>query len=86
MYSDGRPLYVVVEKILGPDEELPDWPVAGTTGYDFLVMLNGLFVDPRNETALNERLRAVHPAARAASASSPTAASSSSCASAWPAS
>ena len=31
------PLYVVVEKILGADETLPeDWLLAGTTGYDFL--------------------------------------------------
>jgi (1->4)-alpha-D-glucan 1-alpha-D-glucosylmutase len=46
--------YLVVEKILGSDEELPDWPVEGTTGYDFLVRLNGLFVDERNERALND--------------------------------
>lgn len=40
------PLYVVVEKILGPDEPLPNtWPVAGTTGYDFLQLVNGLLVD-----------------------------------------
>ena len=32
-----RRFYVVVEKILGLDEELPTWPVDGTTGYDFLV-------------------------------------------------
>src|SRR5688572_23422604 len=46
--------YVVVEKILTGDEELPDWPVEGTTGYDFLVKVNGLFVDERNEKALND--------------------------------
>lgn len=41
-----KPLYVVVEKILEPGERLPaDWPVHGTTGYDFLNALNGLFVD-----------------------------------------
>ena len=40
-------LYLVVEKILGRDETLPAaWPVAGTTGYDFLNTLNGIFVDP----------------------------------------
>jgi (1->4)-alpha-D-glucan 1-alpha-D-glucosylmutase len=40
------PHYVVVEKILEPGERLPDdWPVQGTTGYDFLNSLNGLFVD-----------------------------------------
>jgi (1->4)-alpha-D-glucan 1-alpha-D-glucosylmutase len=41
-----RPLYVVVEKILGATEPLPeDWPVAGTVGYDFVNVVNGLFVD-----------------------------------------
>ena len=40
------PLYVVVEKILGPEEPLPrEWPVAGTTGYDYLHWVNGVFVD-----------------------------------------
>jgi (1->4)-alpha-D-glucan 1-alpha-D-glucosylmutase len=44
-----RPLYVVVEKILGANEELPsDWPVHGTTGYEFLNLVNGLFVDTSN--------------------------------------
>jgi (1->4)-alpha-D-glucan 1-alpha-D-glucosylmutase len=44
-YADAG-FYVLVEKILGRDETLPSgWPVAGTTGYDFLNMLNGLFVD-----------------------------------------
>ena len=54
VYSAGRPLYLVVEKILGLDERLPDWPVEGTTGYDFLVMLNGVFIDPRNERAMDD--------------------------------
>ena len=44
-----RPLYVVVEKILGTAEPLPeDWPVHGTSGYEFLNMVNDLFVDPEN--------------------------------------
>ncbi len=44
---------IVVEKILAPDEALPaSWPVDGTTGYDFLNVLNGLFVDPGGEQAL----------------------------------
>ena len=43
----GRPLYVVAEKILGADESLVEtWPVHGTSGYDFLNQVNGLFVDP----------------------------------------
>jgi (1->4)-alpha-D-glucan 1-alpha-D-glucosylmutase len=47
--------WVVVEKVLGPEEELPQsWPVDGTTGYDFLNEAGGLFVDPRGEAALTE--------------------------------
>ena len=38
--------WVVAEKILSGDEELPpDWPCAGTTGYDALAAVGGLFVD-----------------------------------------
>jgi len=45
--------WIVVEKILAPDEQLPpDWPVDGTTGYDFLNRLGGLFVDPNGEATL----------------------------------
>jgi (1->4)-alpha-D-glucan 1-alpha-D-glucosylmutase len=43
-------LFIVVEKILGRDEPLPEaWPVQGTTGYDFLNHVNGLFVAGANE-------------------------------------
>jgi (1->4)-alpha-D-glucan 1-alpha-D-glucosylmutase len=45
--------WVVVEKILEPGERLPgDWATAGTTGYDFLNCLGGLFVDPAGEAPL----------------------------------
>jgi (1->4)-alpha-D-glucan 1-alpha-D-glucosylmutase len=38
--------YVLVEKILARGESLPlDWPVSGTTGYDFLNFANDVFVD-----------------------------------------
>lgn len=48
--ATDRPLYVLVEKILGVNEQLPaNWPVFGTTGYDFLGWLNALFVDRTNE-------------------------------------
>jgi (1->4)-alpha-D-glucan 1-alpha-D-glucosylmutase len=41
-----QPLYVVAEKILSGDEPLPDgWAVHGTTGYNFLTFVNGLFID-----------------------------------------
>ena len=49
----GRPIYLVVEKILARHENLrDDWPVAGTTGYEFMSLVNGLFVDPAAERAL----------------------------------
>ncbi len=39
---------IFVEKILARDEHLPaGWPVAGTTGYDFVNALNAFFVDPK---------------------------------------
>jgi (1->4)-alpha-D-glucan 1-alpha-D-glucosylmutase len=46
--------WIVVEKIVGADERLRAWPVAGTTGYDFLRRADGLFVDPRGEAPLTE--------------------------------
>ena len=50
--------WVVVEKILETGEKLPDtWPVAGTTGYDFLNMVNGLFVDPAGKAPLTALYR-----------------------------
>ncbi|MBI4443248.1 MAG: malto-oligosyltrehalose synthase [Acidobacteria bacterium] len=40
------PFYILAEKILSPGEPLrPDWMFHGTTGYEFLNELNGLFVD-----------------------------------------
>ncbi|MCB1883041.1 MAG: malto-oligosyltrehalose synthase [Geminicoccaceae bacterium] len=46
--------WILVEKILGEDEDLPtDWPVAGTTGYETVNLLLGLFVAPEGEAALD---------------------------------
>jgi (1->4)-alpha-D-glucan 1-alpha-D-glucosylmutase len=46
--------WIVVEKILETGETLPeDWPVDGTTGYDFLNRVGGLFVDPAGEAPLS---------------------------------
>lgn len=40
----GPAAYLVVEKILEGDEQLPgEWPVEGTTGYEFIADLAGLF-------------------------------------------
>jgi (1->4)-alpha-D-glucan 1-alpha-D-glucosylmutase len=45
--ADGTPFYLVVEKILTAGERLDaTWPVAGTTGYDFLALANGAGIDP----------------------------------------
>ncbi len=47
------PFYVLVEKILAPHETLrADWPVSGTTGYEFMNQVGGLFVDPAAERGL----------------------------------
>jgi (1->4)-alpha-D-glucan 1-alpha-D-glucosylmutase len=43
---------VWVEKILEAEEELRDWPVAGTVGYEFLNDAAALFVDPAGEETL----------------------------------
>ncbi|WPB55322.1 malto-oligosyltrehalose synthase [Xylophilus sp. GOD-11R] len=53
-----RSLYLVVEKILDIDEDLPaEWPVHGGTGYRFSGLVNGLFVDGRNEAAFDSLYR-----------------------------
>ncbi|MGH9852589.1 MAG: malto-oligosyltrehalose synthase, partial [Blastocatellia bacterium] len=50
-----RPCYVVVEKILGRGERLREsWAAMGTTGYDFLNLVNGVFVDARSERAFRK--------------------------------
>ncbi len=44
------PLYTVVEKILEPREYLPAaWPVHGTSGYDFVYLANGIFIQKESE-------------------------------------
>jgi len=56
--GNGDRFYIVVEKILGRDEQLERaWPVHGTTGYEFAAVVNGLFVDRRNEPALDDIYR-----------------------------
>jgi (1->4)-alpha-D-glucan 1-alpha-D-glucosylmutase len=48
-----------VEKILEADEQLRDWPVQGTTGYEFANDVTALFVDPRAESAFTQSYRAL---------------------------
>jgi (1->4)-alpha-D-glucan 1-alpha-D-glucosylmutase len=50
----GAP-YIVVEKILAPRERLlPDWLTNGTTGYDFMDQVSGVFHDPEGEAPLTQ--------------------------------
>jgi (1->4)-alpha-D-glucan 1-alpha-D-glucosylmutase len=45
--------WIVVEKILSADETMPKtWPIEGTTGYDFMEKLGGLWVDPEGEARM----------------------------------
>ncbi|MBN1605686.1 MAG: malto-oligosyltrehalose synthase [Polyangiaceae bacterium] len=51
----GSEIYTVVEKILAYGETLPEsWPIRGTTGYDFLNFVGGLFTDPEGLAQLNQ--------------------------------
>lgn len=47
--------YLAIEKILARGEELPvTFPVDGTTGYEFIAAVDGLFIDSDNEAAMTE--------------------------------
>jgi len=53
--KDGRAIYLIVEKILTGDEQLPkNWPVHGTTGYDFANQVAGVLVDHNAEGAISK--------------------------------
>jgi (1->4)-alpha-D-glucan 1-alpha-D-glucosylmutase len=56
--------HVWAEKIVEPGEELRDWPIEGTTGYEFLNDAMGLFVDPAAEVALTALYESVTGDAR----------------------
>ena len=55
----GDDTYIVAEKILARYERLPDWPIAGTTGYDFVNQVLGLFVDASAEAAMTRLYRRI---------------------------
>ncbi len=47
--------YITVEKILEFKEKLPEiWPIQGTSGYDFLNYVNGIFCQSQNEQQLTD--------------------------------
>jgi len=51
----GDDCYITVEKILGEGEHLPeDWPISGTTGYEFIASLANALVDDEKLTALRK--------------------------------
>jgi (1->4)-alpha-D-glucan 1-alpha-D-glucosylmutase len=51
--KDGRAIYMIAEKILSGAEKLrSDWPLHGTTGYDFANQVAGVFVDTAAEAAM----------------------------------
>src|SRR6266699_2660580 len=51
--SHGVILRLIADDILAADEEVPDtFPVQGTTGYDFIAYVDGLFIDSANEGSL----------------------------------
>ncbi|MBB4286828.1 malto-oligosyltrehalose synthase [Roseospira goensis] len=61
-FGPDQPMYVLVEKILAPHERLrAAWPIAGSTGYEALNQILGLFVDPVGEDPLNATYAAVVP-------------------------
>src|SRR5205823_12951522 len=55
----GEPFPIVIEKILSPGERLrAEWPVQGTTGYEFLNDLEDVFLDPAGYAAIERSYRA----------------------------
>jgi (1->4)-alpha-D-glucan 1-alpha-D-glucosylmutase len=47
--------YITVEKILELSEDLPDyWQIQGTSGYDFMNYVNGLFCQPENKDRFDQ--------------------------------
>ena len=57
--EDIAPVYVVLEKITASHEHMPEqWPVAGTTGYRFANVVNGLFVDGASKARIDRVWRA----------------------------
>jgi (1->4)-alpha-D-glucan 1-alpha-D-glucosylmutase len=53
--TQGRSLFLLVEKILGKGETLcEDWPIHGTSGYEFLALVNNVFVDTSHRRAFDD--------------------------------
>ncbi len=53
-HATGNDIFIIVEKILERDEKLPEnWPIQGSTGYDFLAQVNNLFTNTEHEEVLS---------------------------------
>ncbi|MEZ0486672.1 malto-oligosyltrehalose synthase [Fibrella aquatica] len=51
----GTEPYIVVEKILEPGEAMPaDWPIQGSSGYDYLALVNNILTDPAGKEAFTQ--------------------------------
>jgi len=58
----GPQTYLLIEKILARDEQLPsDWPISGTTGYEFIAALGDVFVDETQSRRLDEIYAGIDP-------------------------
>ncbi|MBV9114238.1 MAG: malto-oligosyltrehalose synthase [Hyphomicrobiales bacterium] len=55
----GQGFFIVVEKILEPGEDLKDWPIAGTTGYDALNLIDGVLTEKETGPAFERSYRKV---------------------------
>ncbi|HKV28529.1 MAG TPA: malto-oligosyltrehalose synthase [Candidatus Acidoferrales bacterium] len=56
--GDASPIYTVVEKITCGRETLPpEWPISGSTGYDFLNAVNSVFIDQSGYRAIEKSYR-----------------------------
>jgi len=58
----GHDCYIITEKILEAEEKLPcSWSVEGTSGYDFLSLVNNLLTNERNEEEFERIYRIFEP-------------------------
>src|SRR5690606_25273644 len=58
----GPDFYIIIEKILEWDEDLPNqWPIQGTSGYDFLATVNNLFIQSKNEEIFSRSYLEIDP-------------------------
>ncbi|QCR22798.1 malto-oligosyltrehalose synthase [Pontibacter sp. SGAir0037] len=61
----GEDKYLVVEKILEGEENLPEyWDIQGNSGYDFLAWVSNLYTDATGERKLTQLYRRLVPGAR----------------------